>query len=339
MWSAERTNGTVKSYNGEKGYGFISCPGLGGDAMFLRTDLPEDMKEVRGKFLDKRPVTFSVTIEDTGKIKGTNVELVLTGAEDEQLAGVIKSYSAKNKYGFIASSQVQGGDVWFNGDEVMSLSPGVNPTGELVLFNKKVAADGKVRASRVMFQSRKIAERQGGGGFPGNAAMAGMASMAGMAGGKGPMGQPAAAAGGSPVAALMQQMLPMMQQILQQQTQGGGGGKGKRPGGPPAAAMANAMMGGMPPAKKMRTAAAPTPKPNVSSMGQQSSGWIKSYNQAKGYGFITAPGTGGQDVFFMLTDLPPLLREQHGNNISGRQVSFTWATTDDGRMRAQNIVG
>lgn len=330
----DRQTGTVKSWNGERGFGFIQAPGLAGDAMFMRTDLPLDVKEVRGKFLDGRVVTFVLNLT-TGKVKATEVELVLTGAEDEFLAGTIKSFSDRHGYGFISSSMVEG-DVRFQAMDLQSLSPGVNPTGQLVIFQRQAMPDGKLRANKVMFQSKKIAENQSGNGgamtIPswggGGGGMSGAAS-------KGSKGSPKGAYGGGgggadKQMATMMNMMPMMAQLMggkgsQAQLQnmmkglGGGGGGG----------------GGVPPAKRQRTEPK-GPVPAVHAMGQSMSGTIKSYNAEKRFGFITGPQL-PSDAFFMMTDLPQHLQNFHGDMLQGKWVTFEWAQTADGKVRAQNV--
>merc|ERR1712032_1322933 len=85
------------------------------------------------------------------------------------MAGEIKSFSEKHGYGFINSSSCAG-DVRFGVSDMDPLKPGAMIKGELVLFKAEQMPDGKVKASKVMFQSSKIASRlkaspgmQGGG--------------------------------------------------------------------------------------------------------------------------------------------------------------------------------
>merc|ERR1712032_462285 len=86
----------------------------------------------------------------------------------------------KHGYGFISSSNCVG-DVRFGVSDMDPLKPGAMIKGELVLFKADQMPDGKVKASKVMFQSSKIASRlkaspgmQGGGMQGGGAQFGGM---------------------------------------------------------------------------------------------------------------------------------------------------------------------
>merc|ERR1712032_1259360 len=149
-------SGMVKSWNGVKGFGFISSDQIHGDVMFLRTDLPPDTKEVREKFLSGKSVTFNATSGPDGRARASNVEI--SAVEGDFMAGEIKSFSEKHGYGFINSSGCAG-DVRFGVSDMDPLKPGAMIKGELVLFKAEQMPDGKVKATKVMFQSSKIASR------------------------------------------------------------------------------------------------------------------------------------------------------------------------------------
>ncbi|CAE8614954.1 unnamed protein product, partial [Polarella glacialis] len=68
-------SGVVKSWNGSKGFGFITCDSLAGDVLFARTEMPQDVKEVRGKFLEGRPCVFDAQQQADGRFKATNLAL------------------------------------------------------------------------------------------------------------------------------------------------------------------------------------------------------------------------------------------------------------------------
>merc|ERR1712037_266264 len=117
-----------------------------------------------------------------GRARASNLQI--SAAEGELMAGAIKSFSERHGYGFIESSCCPG-DVRFSMSDLDSLNPGANLKGELVLFKANSQPDGKIQASKVMFQSGKIASRlKAGGGMQGGM-MAGMQGgmMAGMQGG------------------------------------------------------------------------------------------------------------------------------------------------------------
>jgi len=181
-------NGSVKSWNGVKGFGFISSDQIHGDVMFLRTDLPPDAKEVRDKFLNGKSVTFQATSGPDGRARASNVQISV--AEGELMAGEIKSYSERHGYGFINSSSCSG-DVRFGASDMDALQPGVQLKGELVLFKAESLPDGKVKATKVMFQSNKIASRlkapggMQGSGMQGGGAQGGGAQFGSAGGGFG----------------------------------------------------------------------------------------------------------------------------------------------------------
>eukprot|EP00933_Yihiella_yeosuensis_P038301 TRINITY_DN3223_c0_g1_i1.p1 TRINITY_DN3223_c0_g1~~TRINITY_DN3223_c0_g1_i1.p1 ORF type:complete len:296 (+),score=79.29 TRINITY_DN3223_c0_g1_i1:79-966(+) len=174
-------SGVVKSWNGGKGYGFITAPQIQGDVMFSRDALPEDVKEVRGKFLEGRTVVFDGAPGPDGRYKATSVAIPYI--EGKSLAGQIKSFSEKHGYGFITSSSLTE-DVRFSLQDLPAAG-GMNVKGELVMFDVTVKPDGKLQVSKLLFQSGKIANRVKGGmmgGMMGQMGMGGLAGMAAMSG-------------------------------------------------------------------------------------------------------------------------------------------------------------
>merc|ERR1712032_1574435 len=113
-------SGTVKSWNGVKGFGFISSDQIHGDVMFLRTDLPPDTKEVRDKFLKGKSVTFNAASGPDGRARASNVQI--SAAEGDLMAGSIKSFRERHGYGFISSSSFEG-DIRFNMSHLEALKP------------------------------------------------------------------------------------------------------------------------------------------------------------------------------------------------------------------------
>ncbi|CAE8626327.1 unnamed protein product [Polarella glacialis] len=68
------------------------------------------------------------------------------------------------------------------------------------------------------------------------------------------------------------------------------------------------------------------------------SGTVKSWNEAEGFGFITASGL-SQDVLFGRTELRDDVREIQGKFMEGRPVIFDASLGPDGRYRATVVVG
>lgn len=297
-----RVSGTVKSYNGEKGYGFIVASSVTGDLMFMRSDLPADLKEVRGKFLDQREVTFDVSMVD-GKNKATNLEVL--AKDGEMFAGKIKSYSEKNNYGFIESSMSPGEDIKFNTSDLDGLlHPGVTLTDELVIFMPVRKADGKMSVSKMMFQSSKIASRlKVGGASPvKGGSVARQAPLA-----------PLALPGGLTVDSLSKLVTLLGGHLPASVT-------GKRVAG--AAELSHQSSAKKPKQQIMTTHAT----------GQYVSGTVKSFNASKKFGFITCDDVPG-DVFFMASDLPDGI----GQISPGTSVSFDLMRTSDGKLRGNNL--
>jgi len=304
--------GTVRSYNGAKGFGFITGEGPFADVMFSRHELPEDTREVRGKFLEARTVTFDAMIKPDGRAKATAVQIM--PGEGLGNAGIVKMFSDKHGYGFVTSHSMPGIDVHFKKSDFSNIAPGANLQGELVIFETETLSDGKLKCSRIQFQSQKIAEKVNGSAFGmGGMGMGGMPNMAMMQ--------------MNPNMPMAQQMVMMQAMQMQQMAQQGGKGGMKR-GAPD-------MMSGFGGAYKAAKVDIP-----VTNTGQVMQGTIKSYNPQKGWGLISSPGIpsggGGMvgDVFFMMSNLPKEIREQQ---LTGTNVSFEVCQTQDGKYRAQNV--
>eukprot|EP00933_Yihiella_yeosuensis_P005424 TRINITY_DN109933_c0_g1_i1.p1 TRINITY_DN109933_c0_g1~~TRINITY_DN109933_c0_g1_i1.p1 ORF type:complete len:375 (+),score=108.28 TRINITY_DN109933_c0_g1_i1:75-1199(+) len=363
---------TVKSWNGQKGFGFIEGAALGaGDIFFGRAELPPDIKEVQGKFLVGRPVVFDSERCPDGKTKATAVAVPYV--EGQPLAGSIKSFSAQNQYGFITSSSLTE-DVRFNKTDLPDHFPGADLKGALVTFEVTPRPDGKLLGTNVRFQSKKISDRLGGGGLAGqmvNPMMMGMMG-GGMAGGMNMAVQKAVQeaqaqglqtgtvksyadkngygfitvpgfpqdvkfgktdlAGGVPNAGDSVSFVP--QQSMDGRVTGTNVAVLGAGGTKRNAAtmMGGMMMGGM----GMMGAMMKKPKVEETLTGASKQGMIKTYNNSKGFGFIAAVGVSG-DVFFMKTSLPQEAQNLQGDALQGKGVSFQVSTTADGKVRAQNI--
>lgn len=163
MEAEELFSGVVKSWNGSKGYGFITSELVNGDVFFSRNELPPEAREVRGTFLEGRQVSFEAAEGTDGRVKATSVAIL--AMEGQPLAGIIKSYSEQNRYGFVQSSSLSD-DVRFQSSDLPPMPPGVNLKGKPVIFEMQQLADGKLRVTKIQFQTSKIAAAvtHGGGG-------------------------------------------------------------------------------------------------------------------------------------------------------------------------------
>eukprot|EP00933_Yihiella_yeosuensis_P030202 TRINITY_DN23857_c1_g1_i2.p1 TRINITY_DN23857_c1_g1~~TRINITY_DN23857_c1_g1_i2.p1 ORF type:complete len:375 (-),score=85.81 TRINITY_DN23857_c1_g1_i2:91-1215(-) len=122
--------GTIKSFNPTKGYGFITCPSTqalyGKDIFVLRTALPN------GQANAGETVKFQVTVGQNGRPEATNVRSVggfprpsqapmpfsnaSVPMQGQMQVGQIKSFNATKGWGFIASPQITqmfGKDLFF----------------------------------------------------------------------------------------------------------------------------------------------------------------------------------------------------------------------------------
>merc|ERR1719331_1511024 len=132
--------------------------------MFSRAELPEDAKEIRGKTLENRTVTFDGQVQPDGRAKATRV--VIPYSEGDKCPGKIKSYSHKHGYGFVQCSSLTE-DIRFNRNSFqppLAAAEGTDLRGALVLLEMTHTDDGKNRAEKIQFQTKKVAERFGGNG-------------------------------------------------------------------------------------------------------------------------------------------------------------------------------
>ena len=69
---AERHRGSVKSFNPQKGFGFITCPSLQSDVYFNSRNLADHMRTAQ---LDHRQVSFTVRHLPDGKLQANNIQV------------------------------------------------------------------------------------------------------------------------------------------------------------------------------------------------------------------------------------------------------------------------
>merc|ERR1712228_795427 len=67
----------------------------------------------------------------------------------------------------------------------------------------------------------------------------------------------------------------------------------------------------------------------VPTPGKPVVGEVKTYNEAKGYGFITSSTLNGQDVLFSRRDIP---QDFQGMDLKGHQCAFTVTQKPDGKL-------
>eukprot|EP00441_Pelagodinium_beii_P024582 CAMPEP_0197665064 /NCGR_PEP_ID=MMETSP1338-20131121/59013_1 /TAXON_ID=43686 ORGANISM="Pelagodinium beii, Strain RCC1491" /NCGR_SAMPLE_ID=MMETSP1338 /ASSEMBLY_ACC=CAM_ASM_000754 /LENGTH=453 /DNA_ID=CAMNT_0043243817 /DNA_START=41 /DNA_END=1402 /DNA_ORIENTATION=- len=318
--SAAEQSGTVKTYNGVKGFGFITGSTLQeGDIFFGRDALQDDAKEVQGKFLEGRTVYFNAVQQDDGRYKATSVAVPYE--EGKPVAGKIKSFSEKNGYGFANSSALEA-DVHFKAEIVPQHVPGISLKDELIIFEVKTLPDGKTSATSMRFQSGKIWDRLKGGEMGMGMMGMGMMDMGMMGYGKGGpmMGGPMMGGYGGPMMGGPMMGGPMMDGPMM----GGGmmGGKSSGKG-------SSSKSSGVPRAFEKPT---PSSAPSSSSgSSEKAQGVVKSYSEKNGYGFINVPGM-PMDIKFGRQDLMQL-----GNIEPGTEVTFACVQDNMGRFVAQQV--
>ncbi|CAE8627856.1 unnamed protein product [Polarella glacialis] len=368
-------SGTVKSWNGAKGFGFITGSSLPGDILFGRTELPEDIREVQGKFLEGRPIVFDAAQGPDGRYKATAVAVPLM--EGKELAGKIKTFSEKHGYGFITSSSLTEDVRFHTTDLPQGVTPGAHLREELVTFEVQALPDGKLRTTSLRFQSKKIAMRLGSmavqGGMPQMMGMqGGMPQMMGMGGGVAPLQAIQAAQAQGLMTGTVKSYsekngygflnvagYPMDIKFGRNELAGGAVSVGETvsfsanqtPNGQvtasnvtslgggmkrPAAAMGGMQMMGMGMTGMGGMGGVKKPAVTETATGRSAYGMIKTFNGQKGFGFISSPGVPG-DVFFMQTSLPAEVRDFHGKDLQGKNVNFKVSQTSDGKTRAQDI--
>mmetsp|Transcript_107535 Transcript_107535/g.303997 ORF Transcript_107535/g.303997 Transcript_107535/m.303997 type:complete len:373 (+) Transcript_107535:65-1183(+) len=346
--------GVVKSWNSAKGFGFITSDtaGIEGDVLFSFRELPEDAREVVGKFLEGRPVTFEAEEKEDGRIKATSVHLA--AVEGQPVTGMIKSYSEKNGYGFVKSSSLSA-DVRFHRQDIPASAQGANLVGALVAFVPQALPDGKLRVSQLQFQSKRSAQKiaaftpqtmqlslpgygmqtfapqqqampprlggknmtgkvksfseKNGYGFivspqqPGVDIKFGKIDMS--AGGTVVPGSSVSftVAAGRDGRAQAKNVTVIPSQGVKRGLPGGCGGGH--------AALKHQRVGGC--------------------AGGSSSGAVKSYNAAKGFGFIESPHG---DIYFMKAQLSDDMQDME---LSGQVLDYELANTPDGKLRAASV--
>mmetsp|Transcript_93560 Transcript_93560/g.180383 ORF Transcript_93560/g.180383 Transcript_93560/m.180383 type:complete len:382 (-) Transcript_93560:120-1265(-) len=353
--------GVVKSWNGSKGFGFIISDAIHGDIFFSRNELPEEAREVRGTFLEGRRVSFVAQQGNDGRVKASSV--AITAAAGQPVAGIIKSYSEQNRYGFVTSSSLSE-DARFQSSDLPQVLPGINLKGKLVIFETQQLQDGKLRVTKMQFQTSKIA-----------------AEVAPNVGGFTPFGAPAANV-------INPAMTGFISGIVKSFSEKHGYGFVNIPGQPidikfgrvdvmgsnnvdageavkfvptvgpdgrlqaknvqPDASRGGIKRTGVPtsmlgvsggdrPGKQQRYGGADLGSPEQLAdpgvVGQYLTGAVKSYIPSTGFGFISCPDVSG-DIYFSKHMIPP---ELQNIELKGQGVNFELSCAPDGKLRATNV--
>ena len=148
----QRHPGTVKSWNADVGYGFICSNCVQGDVYFWRNQLPAEIADIPGKFLQEKKVSFDLVAGPDGRARGYNIQF--EPGEVDLVAGKVISYSERTEYGFIRSASPIA-DIRFNRAALPPLSDVATLGNETVVAVVRKMPDGKLRADKVFFQPDK----------------------------------------------------------------------------------------------------------------------------------------------------------------------------------------
>lgn len=170
------TSGKVKSWNANKGFGFLTADDIEGDIFFARDRLPDRLKDVHA--LENLTMVFELIKGDDGKLQARNMK---TPNDDQpqgggmnkrqfqgndmdmgpskrmnvgfgghinsgRVSGYVKSYSAQTGYGFIVSNQ-HNQDIVVYDKELQSI--GELTKGDFVEFELRITHNGKPQATNV----------------------------------------------------------------------------------------------------------------------------------------------------------------------------------------------
>jgi len=336
-------SGEVKSYNSEKGFGFITCKAMEEDVFFLKGELPEDVREQHGKGLKGRLVAFESQSSKSGRTKAVHINFLPQG-EGQRLVGEVKSFSEKHGYGFIKSASLVD-DVRFEGIDLPAHVPKDDLKGKYVSFYAQRVEGGGMRARELQLGGGASSyvptstpmpmleghmpsgDQQGvikswsdknGYGFiniPGRSEdiKFGRSDMA------------------PDVAALPGEVLRFLAVSFTAQVDGVGRVQARnvsKQQGIKRSAMEASTEDDRP---------AKLPKMEVLP-GERVHGVIRTYNAEKGWGFINSPGTQG-DIYFQRMSITDGLAPAKGEQVDlkGRLVSLDLGVSPEGRLRASNV--
>jgi len=364
---AASISGVVKSYSASRGWGFIQSEHVTDDVYFQRMDLPEELQtETDDGFLriDGRPVSCDLHYQKDGKPRGKNVCFIVSEGED--VMGVVKSYNDQKGFGFVKTSMIDQ-DVYFQKKDVPNQIRNSSIVGMKVKMQLALMDDGKIQARQMMFHAMPMVPTirapiiKGGKGMVTPVPSMGMVTYpckGGMAMGMyegipmGLMGKVGPA--GKGVARFAPDGTAMRGIVKSHNAQKGWGFinvngiaadiyfKGESQGfrvGQPICFELRWTKDGKPQAQNCSlpmTAGESICDERATiewaANLEEQIGRVKSYNAAKGFGFVTVEGL-PQDVYFQSKDLPAGLEFE---SLEGTLLQFVVHTTPDGKPQMRN---
>lgn len=321
--------GTVKVFNPDKGFGFVSCSSVQGDVFFLRSELPPELQAlVEERRIVGQPVAFDLSLGKDTRHRATNmqactmemVHAAMQMAPQPQgtaVEGTIKSYSDRHGYGFISSPSLNRDAQFKTGELTADLQAiGTNLIGRNISCHVHALSDGKLKATHVSLKTG-MGMSMGCGGQGCGQTHRGYVTMFDPVSRLGVISAP-----GVPEVhfceTLGQNLAPGAEVNFALQMLPDGSVQGTDViAGPPAPSLGNGLVS-----------------------GTQTAGLVKNYNDLRGFGFISIPG-GSQDVYFQRRDMDDasqtLLTWVGGQGLTGCTANLRLEALSDGRWHARSI--
>eukprot|EP00435_Cladocopium_sp_Y103_P022888 s717_g5.t1 len=348
-------SGTVKSWNALKGFGFIEgsvletdCASLPEGLLNCQDVMPEECRNVHGKFMTGRAVDFKAQQGPDGRYKATSVSFPF--AEGWPVAGWIKSYSVAQHESFIVSSQMNQ-DIRFD-RTVIDVPATAALQGQLVVVDIAVRPDGKYNASRVSLQENlRMGPMQqaapaatpyvnGTRGAPEGNVLNSMVGRAGYGGGffwfnlRAGMGCLTVSGYAGDVAFNASDPAIIVGSMVSFSPSNTEGRLWANNVLPIAQGSSTHSVKRQTSVSRAGTERWKKPRTHEVATGQHGSGQIKTagtYSEQKGFGFIRSDGL-AEDIFFMRTYLPEEYRDTAGTELVGCTVNFELSKTPDGTL-------
>jgi len=141
----ELLHGEIKSFSFRKGYGFIhNIDNLDQDVYMNKDHMPVEWQQIE-QALENTPVSFYVDPKPDGKYHARNVTRQNIPEDNQYVSGVVKSFSIKNGFGFIAVDNL-GDDVYFHSDRLPQQYAKTKLEGATLTFLLSKKKDGKLEA-------------------------------------------------------------------------------------------------------------------------------------------------------------------------------------------------
>jgi len=340
--------GKIKTFDLNKGFGFIVAPNFPSDVYFKASD-PTIQIGVE--------VTFTLKYTQDGRPQAQNVCTPLQ--DGEMLVGTVRSYNPNKGFGFLFMDG-RSQDIYFPKSTLpIDLQEETNLEGSQFQFNVNASGNkpqaqelqlvtsapikrpappqspgtgsGVPPAKRLRSPGAPVVAPSGQNLQPGSKGMSGTLVPGKGPGGKGPgmampmpggKGMPGMPNKGNGCRGMNQMQGPGMQSMNAMPMVGGNMGMQQGPSMAQQAAMA------------MAANAPVRPAPSLSPGAEaRHRGSVKSFNPQKGFGFITCPSL-QSDVYFNSRNLADHMRTAQ---LDHRQVSFTVRHLPDGKLQANNI--